>query len=98
MVILVHDEISGKVLQATSHLSLNQATLNINDKSVVHIILEQPLHGFVDIVNANLLHLACNVVLAAEVEHLLSLFDSTDGAATNPETACNRAMAVYILA
>lgn len=81
-----------------SHLSLNQATLNINDKSVVYIILEQPLHGFVDVVNANLLHLACNVVLAAEIEHLLSLLDSTNGAASNPETACNRAMAIDILA
>lgn len=81
-----------------SHPSLDQATLNINDKSVVYIILEQPVHGFVDIVNINLLHLTCNVVLAAEVEHLLSLLDSTNGAATDSETACNRTTAINTLA
>lgn len=68
--------------------SLNQAALNINDKSVVHIILEQPLHGCVDVVNANILNLTSDVVLAAEVQHLLGLLDASNGAATNPETAC----------
>ena len=68
---------------------LNQATLNINDKSVVHIILQQPLHGRVDIINVDVLNLACDIVLAAEVEHVLSLLDAANRAATNSKTTCS---------
>ena len=70
------------------HCLLDQATLDINDKSVVHIILDQPLHGCVDVLNADLLNLTGNVVLGAEIKHILRFLDTSDGAATNPETAC----------
>lgn len=65
-------------------------TLNINHESVVHILLDQPLHGCVDIVNANVLNLTSDVVLAAKVQHLLSLLDASNDAATNPETSCKK--------
>lgn len=69
---------------------LNQATLNVQNKSVVDIILDQSVHSSVDIVHGNLLNLTCDVVLATEVQHLLCLLDSTNGAATNPQTACTQ--------
>ena len=68
--------------------SVDQATLNINDKSVVHIILHEPLHGRVDIVNVDFFNLTGDVVLRAEVQHLLSFFDAPNRTATDPETAC----------
>lgn len=67
----------------------DQTTLDINDKSVMHIILDQPLHGCIDVLDADLFNLARNVVLGAKVQHLLRLLDTTNGTATNPETACN---------
>lgn len=71
-----------------TYLLLDQATLHINDKSVVHVILDQPLHGCVDILNADLLNLTGDVVLGAEIKHILCLLDTPNGTATNPETAC----------
>ena len=67
---------------------LDQTTLDVNDKSVVHIILHQPLHGCVDVLNANLLNLTGYVMLGAKVQHVLCLLDTTNGTASNPETAC----------
>ena len=54
----------------------------------MNIVLEQPLHCCVDVLNANVLNLTCNVVFGAEVKHLLGFFDATNGAAANPQTAC----------
>ena len=67
---------------------MDQATLDIDNKSIVHIIVHEPFHGCVDILNANVFNLTGDVVLGAEVQHLLSLFDAPNRTATNPETAC----------
>ena len=67
---------------------LDQGALNINDKSIVHIILEQPLHGCVNIVNVDALNLAGDVVLGAKVEHVLSLLNASNRAPANPEAPC----------
>lgn len=92
----INTALSLKTLQAETFTkllktpSLNQGALNVDHKSVVDIILDQPVHCSVDIVNRNGLNLRENVVLATEVQHFLSLLDSTNAAASNPQAACNR--------
>ena len=73
----------------TSDALPNETSLDVNHKSVVHIILHQSLHGCIDILNANSLNLTHDVVLGAEIKHILHLLDTPNEAATNLETACS---------
>ena len=54
----------------------------------MHIFLHQPLHSCIDVLNVDTLNLTRDIVLGAEIEHILRLLDTPNEAATNPETAC----------
>ena len=45
---------------------------HVDDEAVLHIALEHPFIGIVDILDGNHFHIRHYVVLAAEIEHLLS--------------------------
>ncbi len=45
---------------------------HVDGEAVLHIGLEQPLVGFVDFLDGDDLNVGGDVVLAAEIEHLLS--------------------------
>src|SRR6185369_9257882 len=51
---------------------------HIDGESVLHIRPDQTLVGFVDLLDGDDLHIGGDVVLAAEVEHLLGLFEAAD--------------------
>ena len=53
----------------------------------MHVVLEQAVHGGVDVVDGDLLHVAHDAMLAAEVQHLLRLLDAPDQAARNRQPA-----------
>src|SRR5208337_2595232 len=48
---------------------------HINREPVLHIRLKQSLVSFVDLLDRDDFHIGGNVVLSAEIEHLLSLAD-----------------------
>ena len=48
---------------------LHNGALDVNDESVVHIVLDKPSKGGVDVVSVDLLDLGHDVVLAAKVLH-----------------------------
>ena len=48
-------------------MSVDQAALDIYHEAVVHIILHEPFHCCVDIVNVDILNFTCDIVLAAKV-------------------------------
>ena len=51
---------------------------HVNHKTVFHIILQQPLISLVDLLNTNCLYVRGDVMLAAEIQHLLSLADAAN--------------------
>jgi hypothetical protein len=52
---------------------------HVNREAILHIGLQHPLVGLVDLLDRDHLDIADDVVLAAEVEHLLRLLDAADG-------------------
>jgi hypothetical protein len=51
---------------------------HVDDEAVLHVALQQPLVGLVDLLHRDELDVGGDVVLAAEVEHLLGLADAAD--------------------
>ena len=51
---------------------------HIDGEAVLHIGLEQSLVGFVDLLDRDDFDIGGDVVLAAEIEHLLSFGDAAD--------------------
>ena len=58
---------------------------------VVDVVLHEALVGLLHVGNGHNLAFAHNVVLAAEVQHLLRLLDAADHAATHALAACTAA-------
>ena len=54
---------------------------DIDDEAVFHITLEQPLVGFVDLLRPNHFDIGGDIMLGAEIEHLLSLKSAADAGA-----------------
>ena len=54
---------------------------HVDGEAVLHVGLDQSLVGFVDFLDGNDFDVGGDVVLAAEVEHLLGFGDATDGRA-----------------
>ena len=54
---------------------------HVDREAVFHVALEHPLVGFVDLLDRDDFDVGSDVVLAAEVEHLLRLGDAADGRA-----------------
>ena len=70
------------------HYLLNQTALNINHKPVVNIVLQQSLHGGVDVINSDALTLTGEVVLTAEIQHFLRFLDPSNRTTANSQPAC----------
>ena len=62
-------------------LSLRFQRRHVDGEAVLHVGLEQSLVGFVDLLDRDDFDVGGDVVLAAEVEHLLGLRDAADGRA-----------------
>src|SRR5882724_1763376 len=52
---------------------------HVNGEAVFHVRLEQPLVSFVDLLDGDDFHIRGDVVLPAEIEHLLGFGDASDG-------------------
>ena len=52
---------------------------HVDGEAVLHIGLEQPLVGFVDLLDRDDLDIGSDVLRAAKVEHLLGFGDAADG-------------------
>ncbi len=59
-------------------LSLRLERSHIDRKAVLHVRLQQSFIGFVNLLDRDDLNIGGNVMLAAEVEHLLGLRQTTD--------------------
>ena len=64
---------------------------HVDGEAVLHVGLEQPLVGFVDLLDGDDFDVGGDVVLAAEVEHLLRLGDAADGRAGEAAAAQDEA-------
>ena len=51
---------------------------HIDGEAILHVGLEQPLVGFIDLLDGNDFDIGSDVVCAAKVEHLLGLGDTAD--------------------
>src|ERR1051326_831195 len=60
----------------TNSLFLHRS--HVDDEAVLHVGLQHALVGFVDLLHGDDFNVAGDVVLAAEVEHLLRLRDAAD--------------------
>ncbi len=52
--------------------------LHIDNEAVLHVALDDPVIGFVDLLDRDHLDVADDAVLGAEIEHLLGLRDATN--------------------
>ena len=52
---------------------------HVDYEAVFYVALEETFVGFVDLLDGDDFDVAGDVVLAAEVEHLLGFFDAADG-------------------
>lgn len=74
-------------VQVTVLLLIDERALNVDGEAVVHIVLDQAFHGSVHVVNWDLLDIAFDALLPAEVQHLLRLLNATDQAPANGQPA-----------
>lgn len=51
---------------------------HVDRKAVLHVAAQHPLIGFVDLLNRDYLHVRDNLMLGAEIEHLLRLGYAAD--------------------
>src|SRR5580692_3250895 len=51
---------------------------HVDREAILHILLEQPLVGFVDLLYGNHLNVRSDVLLAAEIKHLLGFWQAAD--------------------
>ena len=84
---------SESALSTATIWSLRFERSHVDREAVLHVGLEQPLVGFVDLLNGDDFDVGGDVVLAAEVEHLLRLGDAADGRARETATPQDEAEA-----
>src|SRR5208282_4208745 len=66
------------VASMTFYLPSTFERRHVDDKTVAHVALDHPFVSFVHFLNRNLFDVGCNVMLSAEIEHLLGFFDASD--------------------
>src|SRR5690606_15755083 len=62
---------------------------HVDDETVLHVALEHALEGFVDVLDTDHFDVRDDVVLGAEIEHLLSLCDTANERASQTATLEN---------
>ncbi len=62
---------------------LFERIFNVNDKSIVHIVVLKPLECFISIINWNSLNYGCHTLFTTKTKHLLHLLNPANHASSN---------------
>ena len=85
------------LLLGTQHFESTLQSAVVDDEAITDVALLHPLKCGVDVLDGNLLNLGDNVVLAAEIEHLLRLLDAADARAGDDLAAKNKRVRVDLI-
>lgn len=80
--------LNGRILFPCLLHGLLERIFNVNDKSVVHVVVLKPLECFVSIIDWNSLNHGCHTLFSTKIKHLLHLLHPTYRASSNCLQSC----------